>query len=157
MKYRSIFVLLILGISVLTTSCSFSIGFDIRNSSDRPITIRYSLKPSDDIRFPRLVVDPNGNGGSKYSEFPYERIKRDIENRVCEFTLLSGEEAEVLSTYDKQSNEYEKEFAIAKMYISNGEGSVTLEGDEIFKKFRPITKNWYTFGPEIRGFIYEYR
>ena len=157
MKNRSILKLLIFGLSILTTSCSFAIGFDIRNASDLPITVRYSMKQSDDERFPRLVVDPDGNGGSKYSEFPEERIKRDIEKRVCEFNLLPGEEAELLFMRDREASEYGKALPIAKLYVSDGTGSLSFEGDQIFKQFRPIRKNWYTFGPEIVGFIYEYR
>lgn len=153
---RSILSIFVIGLAVICTGCSFVISFNINNLSGRPIAIRYSLKNTHHGLGP-VLVDRNGEeGGPKHSQFGDGRINVDMQNRIVEFKLLPNEEVQLFSVTDRFDEKYEQEFNLTSLHISEGDGSITLEGDQVFKSFRPIRKDWYEFGPEIIGFVFEY-
>ena len=158
--YRSIRVLCIGLIIVLlfaSTGCSFSIPFNIRNLSDQAITVIYSLKDLSNGFAPRLKSENRAEDGTNYIQIPQDRISIDTENRVVEFKLLPNGNVELYSVHDKLDNQYEEEFNLTNLHITGVDGTISLTGREIFKSFRPIKKSWYVFGPEITGFVFEYR
>lgn len=142
---------------IVSTGCSFTIGFNIKNLSGQSITVSYSLKDLHHGLSPRLVRDNFDEESTKYIPIPEDRININIENRVVEFKLLPGENVELFSIKDRLDNDYEREFNIANLRITGADGSTSLEGRQIFKSFRPLKKSWYVFGPEITGFMLEYR
>jgi hypothetical protein len=142
---------------MLTLGCSFHIGFNIRNMSDQAITVRYSLKDSGNGLLPQLVSEKRAENGTNYIPIPQERLDVDIENRVVEIRLLPNENVELFAVHDNLDNKYVKDFNLTRLCITGADGTIYLEGPEIFKSFRSIRKSWYDFGPEIVGFVYEYR
>ncbi|MEP6788300.1 MAG: hypothetical protein ABJB40_07710, partial [Acidobacteriota bacterium] len=94
---------------------------------------------------------------TEYSPFPEDRISVDAKNRSVEFKLLPNENVELFSVNDKLDNDYEKEMNLANLRINSADGSISLEGRQVFKSFRPIKSSWYSFGPETSGFVLEYR
>lgn len=146
----------ILGTAIFSAGCSFAIGFNIKNLSDQTITVTYSLKDLNHGLSPRLVKE-NFKENTNYIPIPEDRVSIDTDNRVVEFKLLPNENVELFWTSDKLDGDYEKEFNITNLRISGEDGITSLEGREIFKSFRPIKKSWYTFGPEITGFVLDYR
>ena len=153
---RIVLTSLVIGFVIVCTGCSFVIGFNIRNVSDLPITVKYSLKDSGDGSSPRLVRQ-NDEDEIEYLPFPEDRISIDTQNRVVEFKLLPSENAQLYRVSDRLDNKYEEEFNLAKLSITVADGSTSFEGGHLFRQFRPIKKSWFAFGPEIMGFVLEYR
>ena len=148
----------IIGLVMLSTGCSFVISFNINNLSGQTITINYSLK---DLQHgglsPRLVGENSDDKKTKFIPIPEDRLRVDIENRIVDLKLLPNENVELFSVIDRLDNDYEEEFSLSNLRITGTDGSVSLEGRQVFKSFRPIKKNWYAFGPEITGFVLEHR
>ena len=153
---RSLLPTIVIGLAIICTSCQFAIEFRLNNLSNHPINVRYSLKNNYYGLDPKLV-NKHGDKNTNFSPFPEDRVNIDLQNRIVEFRLLPNEEAVLFWMSDKRGEDYKEAFNITKLNISDETGSLTLQGDEIFRSFRPIKKGWYDFGPEILGFVYEYR
>lgn len=148
----------IVGLAIINAGCSFKIGFNIKNLTDNAITVNYILKGPGAAGFsPRLVLENHGEDASKYLPLPEDRIRIETEKCTVEFELLPNENVELYWVGDRRENDYEKEFNLVNLRIIGADGSRSFEGREVFKSFLPIRKNWYTFGPDITGFVLEYR
>lgn len=147
---------MVVGFVLVCTSCSFVIGFNIKNLSDKTITVSYAVKNGNGLS-PRLVQENLDTKETEYISFPEDRIRIDIENGLVEFKLLPRENVQVYSVHDRLDNKYEEEFSLTKLRITTVDGSTSFEGGHLFKRFRPIEKSWFAFGPEITGFVFEYR
>ncbi len=154
---RSLLAIFVIGLAFICTGCSFAISFNINNLSGRQITVRYVLKNVEHGLEPRLVNRHPANDNDRYRVFEKDRISVDTENRIVEFKLLTNEEVELFRIYDKPNDNYENEFNLIDLKISEGGGSIVIEGNQVYKSFRPIRGNWFEFGPEVIGFVLEYR
>ncbi|MEP7075520.1 MAG: hypothetical protein ABI878_06885 [Acidobacteriota bacterium] len=81
----------------------------------------------------------------------------DFENKLVEIRLLPNEQVAVDGFIDNLSNNYEKEWNITALCMISTNGSVCAKGEEVYKSFHPIRKSWYTFGPAVIRFEYDYR
>lgn len=155
---RRLLTIAILGFAIVTTGCSFSIGFNIKNLSENTVTVTYVLKKDSGQGFsPQLFLPGVAVNGSDFIPFPEDRIRVDKENRVVELKLLPNETVELFRVHDRRDNDYQKEMNLATLRIAATDGAMVLEGQQIFKSFRPVKNSWYMFGPEIAGFEFEYR
>ncbi len=155
-KRRMLLTCSILVFAFGCTGCSFYISFKLKNLSGKPIAVNYTVKNIQDGFAPSLIKVTETNGAQSVP-IPDDRIRLDIENGSVEFEMLAEEIVELDHTIDRRESEYEEAFNLKSLRVSADDGSISLEGREAFKSFRPIRKSWYTFGPEIVGFEFEYR
>lgn len=156
-KRRLLLTGVIAGLAVIVSGCSYVIRFNLRNLSGQTITVNYTVKDIQNGLTPMLIQRSATENRTETVPIPDDRIRIDIENGSVEFKLFAKEEVELDSTIDGSESDYEKTFNLRNLRIAGEEGSVHLEGREVFKRFQPIKKSWYQFGPETIGFVFEYR
>lgn len=152
-------VAFVTSLAVLQIGCSFVTSFTLENNSDRSIEISYVLAEDGYCGFsPRLENKNRNSNDARFVDFPAERLVVDLTTRAVKFRLLSDETAEICSMSDRSRlEEYEKKFNLTSLRIQSAEGSIALEGRSVFQSFRPVKSGPLTFGPDIIGFVYEYR
>jgi hypothetical protein len=155
-KRRMLLTSTILLLAVVCSGCSFHISFKLKNLSGKTIAVNYTVKNIQDGFAPSLLKKTETDGAQSVP-IPDDRIRLDIENGSVEFTMFADEIVELDHTIDLRESEYEQAFNLKSLRIAADDGAISLEGLEAFKSFRPIRKRWYTFGPEIVGFEFEYR
>lgn len=136
--------------------CSFRISYILKNLAGKTVVVKYRVKSVQDGFAPSLVRKSEAEG-TQFVPIPDDRISLDFENRSIEFKMLADEMVELEHTIDRRDSEYEQEFNLESLQIIAEDGSVSMEGRDLFKSFRPVRKSWYAFGPEIVGFELEYR
>ena len=153
---RSLLTVTVVIFSIVCSGCSFVVRFFIENSSERIVTVRYSTKNLQGGFDPKIFKE-NSNNGIDEIPIPEDRVIIDTQNRTVEFKMLPHEQVRIWKMHGKLDENYESEWNISSLSISSGEGSVSFEGSEVYKNFRPIAKTWYTFGPNATSFKLEYR
>ena len=106
---------------------------------------------------PKVVRGNANEDGTEYIPFPKDRISIDEEKLVVELKILPNENVRLYYVNDRLDDDYEEDFNLKTLRIASAHGSTEFEGRHVFKNFRPIKQSWYSFGPEIIGFVYEYR
>lgn len=154
---RIVLTVILVGIALLYSGCSFTTRFKLKNSSGQHITVRYEFKDISAGFTPHLVLkNPEKNKPDSVA-FPSDRIKIDKEKGLVEFKLMPDEEAILAQLTDRPMSEYEEVFNLKNFRVEGVSGTVFLEGRQVFQAFEPIKAGWPNFGPEIIGFRFEYK
>ncbi len=148
--------------ALLATACQFSTYFAVVNSSNSQMEVSYELKPSgmmpnENIRNPRILsIAEFDNNKFEWRELPPNRFEVDKEKGIVKAQV---EPNEVLQIEDEDSYYVAKEpnehFDVKKLNLKGINGSVTYEGNQIFKQFQKEEKGWFGFGGTIYVIYYK--
>jgi hypothetical protein len=156
------FVLLFIVICsiLLLTSCSFRVSFIVENLSRGSIIVAYEAKKAPlDNYIPRVKSMNNPNNENNWEELPSEKYKLDKEKGIIEVNLSSNQALQVAfeDPYDIDKNPYGDDFNLKNISIVGENGSIKVEGNQVFEMFRPENKAWWSPLPNYPNYIFRYR
>lgn len=143
---RIVLSIFLLATACILTACSFSIPIILTNSSDGPITVRYTLKNRFAGRIVPELVTHRGVSGN--TPFPGDRLYVDFEQWIVEAKLMPGETMLIDSPSDRIIENPDELFNLATLRITSETNTLELEGKQVFDKFRPVERNHVFFGPK---------
>ena len=157
-----LFLVILIACSILILSgCSFVADFVVVNNSGDFIEISYETKnkPGYKSITPYLVnLNDFNNNKKEWREIPQDQYKIDSEKPTVEIKLAPNEvlRFESVDASRIQLNPYE-ELNTKRIKISGKNGSITLEGNQVFEQLKPQTSRWILFGPETGTYAIFYK
>jgi hypothetical protein len=148
-RHASLILLLLL--SSLFTSCSYSSDFVVVNASSHAIEVRYMIRwllnePFFQTGKPAIL--PASQMQSRvWPELPPDRYAFDRSSRTATVSVKPGEALRILHgrEYMEYSVGAEKNFLIEELHISEESGGLSLKGDQVYHSFVPTSTSF--FGP----------
>lgn len=143
-------------VSTLALSgCSYFAEFVLVNKSSKALVIEYFMKPTDAIVFPHVKarlasLHQHEANWREFNAFPEERLWVSANRQSARVKLLP-EEVLFLASHDIRdvANEPIFKSGIAKLSISSDSGSLTYEGDQVFKQFVPSQSGFFPSAPAL--------
>ena len=154
---RILIICTVLSSTMVTSGCSYAVGFSIKNNSDRDVNVRYTLRNLE-LGFEPELLGKSDSNEPLYIKFPADRSKIDIENRFIELKLFAGEEVRLFKMFDRSEFEYRKAFPLTELQLFSKFGNSVMMGrEEVLTHFKPIESGFFSFGPKIIGYELIYR
>ena len=154
-KFRSVAYVAVVAVVLATTSCSFSVGFSIKNGTGRSIAITYTLKNLYYGTEPKLM-STNTSRDVSYSAFPPDRLTVNLDTRVVKVIILPGEEVQIVRMADRLDvDSYREEFNLDSLEVVSPDGTSSFSGSQVFSQFRPIEDAKVFYGPKVTRFEME--
>jgi hypothetical protein len=152
---------LILSLSIFLSGCSYRVSFIIENLSHSSIVVKYEAKKPNWNDLTPYVKNLNEiNNREKSWEKPTEdKYKFDKEKGFVEVTIEPNQALQVTSvdpfwTYHEP---YGDHFNIKMLSIFGQNGSIQIEGNQVFEIFEPQKVKFNLFGPGVSGYIFRYK
>jgi hypothetical protein len=156
MKQLILILVIVLNVFLLS-SCQIYSDFVIVNTSKDFIEVKYELK---NVNYKSGV--PYFTSLEKFSKDKYEwqegskeQYKIDKENGTVEVRLAPNEvlKVESVDVFWIHEKPYEY-FNIKNLNITGKNGSIKIEGNQVFEQFQPEYKGWSLFGNYPNYVIY---
>jgi hypothetical protein len=161
MTKKNFLVNLTIFITVFLSACSFSADFVIVNNSGAFVEVSYETKhkPTYKSIKPYLVSLENFNSGNKeWREVPEDRLKIDNEKPIVEVKVAPNEvlRFESVDAGRIKSDPYD-ELNTNRLTITGKNGSIILEGNQVFEQLEPQSSRWILFGPDTGTYAIHYK
>lgn len=143
--------------TLILSGCSFSADFVVINNSADFIDVKYEINESLPPKFAKSEEFNNSNG-TEWRELSQDRYKIDEQKRIVEVKLAPNEalRVESVDAYGIKTNPY-GELSIKTLKIAGKNGSIELNGNQVFEHFEPKTLRWALFGPDTGAYVIYYK
>ena len=150
---------LVICLTAILSGCSYSADVVIVNNSDHFIQIRYEAKKTDYWSLTPFFVPLAEFSISRtdWRVLSVERYKIDKEKGIVEVSLAPREALRIdaVNAGRAQQN-LDEELNLKSLKITAEKGSMTLEGNQIYRQFKPEHKGWVLFGPSYSSYVLYY-
>lgn len=151
MRHASLILLLLL--SSLLTSCSYSSDFVVVNASNHPIEVRYMIRwlmnePFSQTGKPAILAVSQMQS-REWRELPPDQYAFDRSSRTATVSVKPGDALRIVhgGEYRERSFGEEKDFIIEELHIADAAGGISFTGDRVYKSFVPVPQR--IFGPPV--------
>ena len=148
--------------SLFLTGCSTSVSFIVENLSRDIITIKYETKNPNWSSLTPYISDlnsKNSNKGEEWRKAATEDFKIDKEKGMVEVNLRPNQGLRVASEdpYYISKDPYGDHFNLKNLSIVGKNGSIKLEGNQVFEMFQPESKGWSFILPNYPNYVLRYK
>jgi hypothetical protein len=149
MRVRIIAVGAITLFALLTTGCSYFAEFVIVNSSEKLLTVKYHVQPTETyvtiaVKAKIMTVEEFGDSTRVWREVPEHRITISPDFRSAKVILNPGEILLLVSNDIRDiKNEPLYKSGIRSLSVESSSGTIKYEGDQVFRQFVPSRTAWF--------------
>jgi len=160
MKNRIVLGLSFLSVCLLT-ACSFSVPFVIENRSGNPISVRFKVKNWNNrpVQLIRDLSKRSDSNQNEWKQIPQEIYKVDNQSETVEVNLPPNHALQLGSAdpYYIHREPYGDHFKLKMLEITGDNGSIKLEGNQVFEMFEEQKSGFNIFEPSVNAYVIRYK
>lgn len=151
---RSVLVILLLLLTAISVSCSYSTDFIVVNASGQAVQLTYTIAPTTiDLLASTGVGTPamlplSELSGREWRALASSQYTLDRLNRTVSLSVPPNQGVLINRGGTWHPNpEMPRGFIIQKIQVTGMNGAMSVEGDAVYKSFEVVPKPFYRFGP----------